>query len=383
MTQTDNFLHTTHRTITWFNKAFISEDLLLSPPFQRNAVWTNAQKSYLLDTVLNALPIPEIYMQDKGDDTGEEEHVVVDGQQRIRAVLDYVQNNFALSGDDVAPRWRGLKFDDLSTDDRKSIFAYKFVVRILPSDLRDEDIRRIFARINKNVVSLTDQELRNATYWGPFINAIQTLSDDDSYWSECGVFSANDHRRMADQEFISELAIAYLHGPQNKKDRLDQYYRTYEEEFEAKGDLIEAFKKVTAEIRRFMPRLWGTRWRKKSDFYTMFLAVAARVEQLPFDQEVVDHLAARIIEFGEAVDAALRVDAEDRTNINQHVVSYANGVARAASDRGSRISRARAFSHYVFQEEPRVAEVGPPSETKGAAPEPADSEAEVDGDIEI
>ena len=65
------------------------------------------------------------------NEKGEVENVrVVDGQQRIRAVLDYVQNNFPLSGNDVASRWRGLKFEELSTDDGKTIFGYKFVVRI-------------------------------------------------------------------------------------------------------------------------------------------------------------------------------------------------------------------------------------------------------------
>lgn len=364
MSQAENFLHTTHRTVTWFNKAHVNDDLELSPPFQRNAVWTNAQKSYLIDTILNALPIPELYMQDMGNASGEERHIVVDGQQRIRAVLDYVNNNFSLSGDDVAPRWRGLKFDQLSPDDRKSIFGYKFVVRILPSDLRDEEIRRIFSRINKNTVSLTDQELRNATYWGPFISAIQLMADEDRYWSDCGIFSANDHRRMSDQEFISELAIAYLHGPQNKKDRLDHFYLTYEEDFERRDELVRTFNQVTADIARTLPRLWDTRWRKKSDFYTLFIAFAARAARLPFDQAIIDKLATRIVDFGEAIDTALRVEAEDRSNIDPRILTYANAVARAASDRGSRIARARAFSQYVFEEEPSVLEVGSPGQSK-------------------
>ena len=119
MSQDDNFLHTTHRTISWFRKAFLSEDLVLSPPFQRNAVWTNVQKSYLLDTVLNALPIPEIYMQDAVSESGDEKHVVVDGQQRIRSVLEFVQGQLKLEGDDVARKWRGLKFEDFGSEEKK------------------------------------------------------------------------------------------------------------------------------------------------------------------------------------------------------------------------------------------------------------------------
>ncbi|WP_461657472.1 DUF262 domain-containing protein, partial [Methylorubrum aminovorans] len=205
MSQAENFLHTTHRTITWFDKAFSSEDLVLAAPFQRNAVWTKVQKSYLIDTILNALPIPELYMQDVVGDSGEEVHIVVDGQQRIRAVLDYLHGEFSLDGDDVGKQWRGRKFEELTSEEKKSIYNYKFVVRILPPTLKEEDIRGIFARLNKNVVTLTDQELRNATYWGPFIKSVQYIADADTFWSNSGIFSANDHRRMLDHEFISEL----------------------------------------------------------------------------------------------------------------------------------------------------------------------------------
>lgn len=50
--------------------------------------------------------------------------------------------------------------------------------------MEDDDIRKIFARLNRNVVALNEQELRNATYWGPFITAIQNMADDDPFWAE-------------------------------------------------------------------------------------------------------------------------------------------------------------------------------------------------------
>ncbi|MGA4553895.1 hypothetical protein, partial [Methylorubrum aminovorans] len=65
-------------------------------------------------------------------DSGEEVHIVVDGQQRIRAVLDYLHGEFSLDGDDVGKQWRGRKFEELTSEENKSIYNYKFVVRILP-----------------------------------------------------------------------------------------------------------------------------------------------------------------------------------------------------------------------------------------------------------
>jgi uncharacterized protein with ParB-like and HNH nuclease domain len=324
--------------------------LVLAAPFQRNAVWTELQQAYLIDTVLHGFPIPELYMQDKGDAEGNEEHVVVDGQQRIRAVLNFIQGAFSLDGDDVSRAWRGKAFDDLSPDQRKDLFNYKFVVRILPSELDENEIRAIFARLNKNVVALNDQELRNATYWGPFIKTIQKMADDDLFWSEAGVFSANDHRRMLDHEFISELVVAFLHGPQNKKDRLDHFYQVYEQNFDQEDEVKEAFRRVTGEISSIIPDLRGTRWRKKSDFYTFFLEFALLERLFPLSAEQRRVVGSRILEFGSKVDALLRLEEQDWGKHELPVVQYGRSVARAATDRSNRVARGEAFRAAILHE---------------------------------
>jgi uncharacterized protein with ParB-like and HNH nuclease domain len=223
------FLETTTRTVSWFKKANSNNELQMKPPFQRNPVWTTPQKSYLIDSILNGFPIPELYMQQTVDEQGNEQHIVVDGQQRIRACLEFIEGVFPINEEET-PSWGNMAFDDLSESDKKKIYGYKFIVRVLP-DIPDEEIRAIFQRINKNVVALNAQELRQATYWGPFIKAMQEVSNY-AYWSASGIFTPLDIRRMLDVEFISELAIAVLHGHQNKKETIDYYYRQYEEEFE-------------------------------------------------------------------------------------------------------------------------------------------------------
>ena len=347
MTTAESFLHTTTRTVSWFNKAHQREELELSAPFQRNPVWTTRQKAYLIDTILLGLPIPELYMVDRVDDAGDERHIVIDGQQRIRACLDFLDGAYEMDGNDVQARWRGLTFNDLSADEKQTMYAYKFVVRVLP-DMPDEDLRRIFARLNRNVVALNDQELRNATYWGPFISVAQEMADEDAFWADSGVFSANDHRRMLDHEFISELAIAHLHGPQNKKDKLDYYYQLYEEEFEARDELVSTFRTVTGEIGQMLPDLAATRWRKKSDFYSLFLSLAQRVEQLPMPRDTREAIASGVRTFGIQVDALARLDEHEWDDPNPSAAKYARAVSRAASDKANRISRAEALEAYVF-----------------------------------
>ncbi|WP_134392072.1 DUF262 domain-containing protein [Pseudomonas aeruginosa] len=349
MSQTDNFLHTTHRTVSWFKKTWANDELVLKAPFQRNPVWTDIQKAYLIETILHGLPIPELYMQDTGNEDGDEKHIVVDGQQRIRAVLDYLTGKFNLDGDDITPGWSGRAFEELSAAEKKAIFNYKFVVRVLP-DMDDESLRKIFTRLNRNVVSLNPQELRNATYWGPFIRTIQNIADNQPFWADSGLFSANDHRRMLDHEFISEIAVAYLHGPQNKKDKLDQTYQLYEETFEDKEKLVHTFSTVTSEISAILPDLNKTRRKKKSDFYTLFLCFCDKHSDLPLSKDERENVREKIISFGQKVDDISRLDEEELEARDPQVVSYYKAVSRAASDRSSRINRSTAFKSYVFEE---------------------------------
>lgn len=331
----ENFLNTTLRNISWFKNAFDRDELDLKPPFQRNPVWVTKQKSYLIDTILNGFPIPEIYMQETVNDTGSAKYLVVDGQQRTRAVLDFINGNFSIDGKD-SPDYADMSFDDLSGDQKKEFFKYNFVIRLLP-DVSDARLREIFQRLNKNTVALNKQELRQATYWGPFIKTMNSISDKD-IWSEFDIFSPNAIRRMLDVEYISELAIAVLHGHQNKKQNLDKFYRIYEEEFEQKKFVSNTFDSVLKEIIKILPEFKTTRWKKRTDFYTLFLVLAQYVNFIPFSSDVREKLNKSLISFGQEVDYSVKVEKgadAPKKDISKEVKIYLKGI-RSSTDLNSR-----------------------------------------------
>lgn len=110
---TNSFLNTTTKNIHWFKRTYDIAELQMNPPFQRNPVWLVRQKSFLIDTILNGLPIPEIYMQETVSEDGHAKYIVVDGQQRLRAVLEFLEGDFAIDAKD-SPQWADMTFDDLS-----------------------------------------------------------------------------------------------------------------------------------------------------------------------------------------------------------------------------------------------------------------------------
>lgn len=327
------FLNQTTHNISWFAKRHQAGELQIKAPFQRNPVWSDRQKSYLIDTILNGYPVPELYIQEFTDAQGNDRYVVVDGQQRLRACFEFISGEFAMHPED-SPDYADMKFADLSEEQKKTIYGYNFVIRVLP-EMDDAMLRAMFQRINRNTVALNRQELRHATFWGEFMQSVEQLSDL-SPWASLGVFSQNDIRRMLDVEFVSELAIAMLHGLQNKKEDLDEWYRAYEKEFPQRRDMEATFQKILSEISSILPDCEQTRWKKKSDFYSLFIALYHHSARIPFARDERQRVRERLILFSTEVD---KVISEPETEASAGVKKYLMAVERAASDIGNRKDR--------------------------------------------
>jgi Protein of unknown function DUF262 len=109
------YLETTHRNVIWIKRAAAANELELAPPFQRGPVWTDRQKSHLIDTILRGFPIPELYMQDLVAPDGKQSHIVVDGQQRILACLQFLEGQFELDATQN-PEFADLTFDEFISE---------------------------------------------------------------------------------------------------------------------------------------------------------------------------------------------------------------------------------------------------------------------------
>lgn len=155
------------------------------------------------------------------------------------------------------------------------------------------------------------------------------------FWNSAGIFSANDTRRMLDVEFISEICIAFLNGLQNKKKNLEEYYQQYELEFDNSERVRAVFGKVLGELEQVLPDIRKSRWKKKSDFYTLFLSMASHANQLPLSSDKRTELSRVLNEVSAQVDSVIA----GNNAINPDIANYVKNVKGAASDLGSRRTR--------------------------------------------
>ena len=133
--------HSTQQTVSWFIDRYRDGSLTLRPPYQRKPVWTAKQRCSLVESVLLGLPIPEVFVQQTTTAEGVTTWAVVDGQQRIRTLIEFVGVSSGTDGpekpgfvlDRVSPQsaWRNESFATLTEESKRSFFQYVMAVPLL------------------------------------------------------------------------------------------------------------------------------------------------------------------------------------------------------------------------------------------------------------
>jgi Protein of unknown function DUF262 len=131
----------TEHPLSWFRDRYRDNTLKIKPPYQRKPVWAARQKCYLIESILMGLPVPEIYIQQTTSPEGETTYAIVDGQQRIRTVLQFIGsetdpdvqefNKFVLDKLDESSKWKNSSFADLEPEEKRTFYGYRFAVRYL------------------------------------------------------------------------------------------------------------------------------------------------------------------------------------------------------------------------------------------------------------
>lgn len=255
--------------LEWHNN-----DLLeLSPDFQRRAVWSEKAKSYLIDTILRGRPIPKIIISQRLKDS-RTIRVVVDGQQRLRAVLEFINGDFSISRAH-STQLAGKRFEGLTAELRKEFLRYELGIDLL-FNLEYPDILDIFARINSYTVTLNKQELLNAKYLGYFKQSAYRLGlKYVDYFIRAGVLTKANVTRMAEAELTADLLMAILGGVQTNKS-IEQFYKKYEDDDVGLPLAIEKFDNIMSYIGEIYPpeELKNTNWARVQLFYTLFTSIA-------------------------------------------------------------------------------------------------------------
>ena len=204
----------------------------MNPSFQRHGrLWSKADKSFLIDSILNEYDIPKIYIADftfgtVGLNKASLPYAIIDGKQRFEAIFDFYSGNIVLDKDfayqkDPHIKLGGLGYSDLANNYPEIADIFRnhplSVVHVITDE--QEKIDELFVRLNRSK-PLTGAEIRNAMS-GPLTDLVRLLAEHELFTLRVKFTT----KRAQDKNAATKLLLFEYNGRlvETKRSNLDKF----------------------------------------------------------------------------------------------------------------------------------------------------------------
>ena len=255
----------------------------IRPEYQREFVYKEKDRDAVIRTVMRGFPLNVMYWARKKDGSFE----VMDGQQRTISICQYVAGDFAWGDLELGAKY----FHRQAADVRKRFLDYELMVYFCEG----EESEKIdwFRTINIAGLELSEQEMRNAIYPGPWV------SDAKRYFSKPGCVAYKRGCKYlkgeVDRQAYLETAIKWIANTEKPK-LIDQYMGLHQGDGEATGlwlhfqNVIDWIETIFPTYRKEMKGLeWGRLYAKYGKNRYNPVRLDREVSELMADPEVQRH----------------------------------------------------------------------------------------------
>ncbi|MFD2728885.1 DUF262 domain-containing protein [Enterococcus camelliae] len=319
------------QTVDLINEKVNKENLIIDTTYQRRKVWMPQDKVRLIETILLGYVIPEVYFWPAETDpsTGKTITHIVDGQQRIAAIIEFINDDFPLNekyllDGNIKSLYGGKRFTELTDEEKVKVWKYKIFVVDIDHEVSKEEIKQMFYRLNLTNYSLNSQEKLNSIE-SVFGDVSEALSQLD-FWKDCRVFSAADARRMQDVRYCCSIYILANEGIVGQTDdkKITQYYTDYCGSFDESGELRKKVDQAIDIISSLLDKSTQSFLSKKAQLYTMFSVAFKMIEN---DLQVSQDIFGKFKLFVEAYNRFrneydLDFSQSDLSEINESIKKY-------------------------------------------------------------
>lgn len=268
------------KTIQEINRDFTEGKLFADSSYQRRKVWNDQDKVRLIETILMELVMPEVFFwtTDRDPDTGVASTHIVDGQQRINAIVDFIGGEFTLNerylmNDEMKNLCGKKSFKELDQSFKNKIWEYPISIVEIDPVCKISEIKELFYRLNLTNYNLNQQEKRNSkdSIFGDKSEALSTYD----FWKKAKLFSSADAKRMKDVEYCCSIYILANEGivDQTNGKKINNYYDDYKDEFDTDDKLKNKILKAMSVIEDIIDKTTISFVSKKAQMYTLFCVI--------------------------------------------------------------------------------------------------------------
>jgi hypothetical protein len=181
----------------------LKDEKIKIPQFQRLYVWSRAQASRLIESLIIQCPIPVIYL----DQASDGKLYVIDGNQRLMSIKLFLENRYPLKGLHAYPDLEGNRFLDLDPRFQNHIENRTLRCITILKETHPQIKFDVFERLNTGAIQLNAQELRHGLYYGSLMKEIDELAARDDWKVLLGIRS--DKRMRGAELILRFFALSY------------------------------------------------------------------------------------------------------------------------------------------------------------------------------
>ena len=190
---------------------FNAPNYQLTPKYQRRITWDTKKRSKLIESFIMNVPVPPVFVYE----TEFNQYQVMDGLQRITAIIDFYSDKYELEELAQWSELNGKKYSQLPQKikegiDRRQLSVITLLKESSKNPTQEEEMKKmVFERLNTGGVTLEDQEIRNALYGGVFNDLCIDLSKNVSFRKLWGITSELDDIEAVDDIENYDDALLY------------------------------------------------------------------------------------------------------------------------------------------------------------------------------
>ena len=254
--------------------------LIIQPEYQRNYIYGDGKKDVaVVESLLKGYPLGLIYFVRNADGMYE----VLDGQQRITSFARFVNRSWPF-----AVEWKGKPryIDSLDPDDRKRVVDAPLTIYVCEGE--PSEIQEWFETINIAGVPLVRQELRNASYHGPFVTKARAVFSNtaNANMNRWKTYVRGDPKRQAVLEAALDWVSDGMIDDYMAKHRQDDGIDELKNHFDTVIDWIDSVFDYTGS--EMCGLEWGRLYREYHAKAYSKDAVTQRVDELLADTQITD-----------------------------------------------------------------------------------------------
>ncbi len=249
----------------------------IRPKYQREFVYKEKQRNAVIDTIRKDFPLNVMYWAKKEEKEGELEYEILDGQQRTISFCQYLEGDFSIDN---------KYFHSLTADERAQIENYDLYIYICEGT--ESERLEWFKTINIAGEKLTDQELRNAVYSGPW------LTDAKRHFSKtsCPAYGLAEKYMSGStirQDYL-ESALKWI-----SDDNIEEYMSKHQKD-DNSSELWQYFQTVIAWVQMLFPNYrkemkgieWGRLYNKFHNQQYDAQKLETSISRLMMDEDVTN-----------------------------------------------------------------------------------------------